>query len=68
MKGGNRPGSGRPAGTVSRKPLRGVAKQIRWTEDEWARIEAAAKALKSTPSKMIRETMLAAIEPHLKKI
>jgi len=54
MKGGKREGAGRPQGSGSRKPIRNVIKQVRWTEEEWKIIEHKASSNNVTPSDWIR--------------
>jgi hypothetical protein len=56
-KGGWR-GGGRPQGSTSRKPVRDVVKQNRWTADEWAEVERKAEAAGITPSEYIRAATL----------
>lgn len=51
-------GGGRPTGSTSRKPVRGVIKQVRWTADEWAEVERKAEAVGITPSDYIRAATL----------
>lgn len=67
MRGGNRKGAGRKPGSPNKETKMGreLVKQIRWTADEWAKIEHVAKVLKMPPSKFIREVMLKAVTPYL---
>ena len=58
MRGGKRPGAGRPPGTKSLKPKRTVVKQVRWTEAEWVEIEKICKEFKMVPSEFIRYRVL----------
>lgn len=58
MKGGKREGAGRPLGSTSRKATRSVVKQIRWTAEEWAKVERKASAANLTPSEWIRAQCL----------
>ena len=49
---------GRPAGSTSLKPTRGIVKQVRWTEAEWAEVERLADSTGVTPSEYIRAATL----------
>jgi len=60
MKGGKRPGAGRPPGSTSRKDTRSIVKQVRWTEDEWQEVYRAAARAGIEPSAFIRRATLAA--------
>ena len=53
MRGGTRKGAGRKPGSAKETP-RNIVKQVRWTAEEWAGIEKAAKAFNLTPSEFIR--------------
>jgi len=57
MKGGKRKGAGRPFGSKIENP-RAVIRQIRWTADEWRRVEALAMAEGLRPSEFIRQKVL----------
>jgi hypothetical protein len=54
MRGGKREGAGRPSGSGSKKPVRNIKKQIRWTDEEWQEVERLAAVAKMTPSELIR--------------
>lgn len=57
MKGGKRPGSGRPAGTTADNPRR-VRFPVRWTEEEQRLIEQAAKHTGKSASEIIRDATM----------
>jgi len=56
-KGGWR-GGGRPQGSTSRKPVRDVVKQTRWTAEEWDEVERKAVVAGITPSEYVRAATL----------
>jgi uncharacterized protein (DUF1778 family) len=64
MRGGDR-GGGRPKGCKNKKPRvekavkRETVKQVRWTADEWKKIEAAAMAAGMPVSEFVRKAALA---------
>lgn len=63
MRGGPGRGQGRPLGAKApRRPKeikRGIVKQIRWTEDEWAEIERCSASANETPTRFQRSAVLA---------
>lgn len=61
-KGGTRKGAGRPQGTTSVRPVRDIVKQIRWTAEEWRKVEDAALKDGRTPSEFIRRVILASCD------
>jgi hypothetical protein len=58
MRGGKRPGAGRPPGTTTRKAARDVVKQVRWTVEEWVEVERLAEVAGMTASDYIRRATL----------
>jgi hypothetical protein len=64
MRGGDH-GGGRPKGSKNKQPRavktvkRETVKQVRWTTDEWAKIEAAALAAGIPVSEFVRKAALA---------
>lgn len=64
MRGGDR-GGGRPKGSKNKQPRavkavkRETVKQVRWTADEWAKIEAASLAAGIPVSEFVRRAALA---------
>lgn len=60
-RGGNRQGAGRKPGSV-KADHRGTVKQVRWTEEEWQKVEQAAISAGKTPSEFIRLATLAKVQ------
>lgn len=56
MRGGTRKGAGRKPGSA-KETKRDTVKQIRWTAEEWQRVETAAQKARQTPSEYIRESV-----------
>ena len=61
MRGGTRKGAGRKPGSAKETP-RNTVKQIRWTAEEWQRVETAATKAEQTPSAFIRSATLAKVQ------
>lgn len=61
MRGGTRKGAGRKIGSAKETP-RNTVKQIRWTADEWQKVELAAQMAAQTPSEFIRSATLAKLQ------
>jgi len=61
MRGGKRSGAGRKPGSAKESP-RVTVKQIRWTADEWQKVESAAQTAAQTPSEFIRAATLAKVQ------
>lgn len=57
MKGGKREGAGRRQGSV-KESGRTVVRQLRWTEAEWALVEAGAEAVRENVSEYQRKATL----------
>ncbi len=62
QRGGARPGAGNPGGPRTDNP-RTVIKQIRWTVEEWERIEAAARVTGQSVTDYQRGAMLVGHDP-----
>lgn len=58
MRGGVRSGAGRKRGTA-KENTRNIVKQIRWTSEEWKKVESAAQTTLQTPSEFVRSATLA---------
>lgn len=61
MRGGTRKGAGRKIGSA-KETLRNTVKQIRWTADEWQKVESAAQMAVQTPSEFVRSATLAKLQ------
>jgi hypothetical protein len=58
-RGGKREGAGRPTGTTGAyKETKRITKGIRFTPEEWAKVEALAAEKKITASAYIRNAIL----------
>lgn len=57
VRGGSRPGSGRPPGSISASPRR-VRWPVRWTDEEQLLIERAAERTGQSVSDIIRDATM----------
>jgi hypothetical protein len=57
-RGGPGRGQGRKPGSRSAGPIRNVVKQVRWSSDEWEKVEEKATGAELTPSEYIRKRVL----------
>ncbi len=61
MRGGIRQGAGRKPGSA-KLDHRGTVKQVRWTAEEWQKVESAARSASQTPSEFVRSATLAKVQ------
>jgi len=61
MRGGTRKGAGRKTGSAKETP-RNIVKQVRWTAEEWQKVESAAQTAAQTPSEFVRSATLAKVQ------
>lgn len=61
MRGGTRKGAGRKPGSA-KETTRNIVKQVRWTAEEWQKVESAAQSAAQTPSEFVRAATLAKVQ------